>query len=133
MLRLRHGRSGPAVAARRRLSLPGVEQMEPRILLATWTVQSLGDDGATGTLRWAINQVNSASAPGTIDFDLSGSGVQLITLAGPLPEITNSVVIDGTSQPGYVASDLIQLDGSKAGANCNGLVLVGWGRVWSKG
>ena len=88
MLRLRRGRNGLALPARRRPRLPGVEPMEPRVLLATWTVQSPGDDGSVGTLRWAIAQVNSDSGPGSIAFDLPGSGVQVITLTSPLPEIT---------------------------------------------
>src|SRR5271157_4210718 len=115
MLRNRRGRNGLALPARRRPRLPGVEPMEPRVLLATWTVQNPADDGSAGTLRWAIAQVNSGTGPGTIEFDLPGSGVQVITLGSPLPEITNPLVIDGTSQPVYKGADLIEIDGSKAG------------------
>src|SRR3954453_19126004 len=105
MLRPRHGRDGLAVAARRRPTSPGVESMEARVLLATWTVLSPGDGGGVGTLRWAIAEINSEIGPGTIDFNLPGSGVQLISLTSPLPEITNAVVIDGTTQPGYAGQD----------------------------
>ena len=38
-------------------------------------------------------------------------------------------MIDGTSQPGYTGGDLIQIDGSKAGPNCDGLVLSGGASV----
>jgi hypothetical protein len=31
-----------------------VEALEGRALLSTWTVNSLADSPATGTLRWAI-------------------------------------------------------------------------------
>jgi hypothetical protein len=42
--------------------------------------------------------------------------MQTISLLSPLPPITAPVTIDGTSQPGYVGSPLIMLDGSSAGA-----------------
>ena len=74
-------------------------------------------------------EVNSDSGAGSIAFNLPGSGVQVITLTSPLPEITKPVVIDGTTQPGYAGSDLIQIDGSKAGAHCDGLVLSGGASV----
>src|SRR5262249_9461686 len=43
----------------------------------------------------------------------------------PLPTITDSVVLDATSQPGYAGAPLIELDGSGAGANANGLTITG--------
>ena len=129
MIRLQRGRNGLALPARRRPRLPGVEPMEPRVLLATWTVQNLADDGSVSTLRWAIAEVNSDSGRPRSTFNLPGSGVQVITLTSPLPEITQPVVIDGTTQPGYSGTDLIQIDGSKAGAHCDGLVLSGGASV----
>ena len=50
-------------------------------------------------------------------------GVQSIQLTSPLPPIVNSVVIDGTTQPNYQSSPLIQLDGSQARSGSNGLVI----------
>src|SRR5262249_6175102 len=44
----------------------------------------------------------------------------------PLPDLTASVLIDGTSQPGYAGTPLIELDGSDAGT-ANGLTLRGSG------
>ena len=103
--------------------------MEPRFLLSAYLVQSTADDGSTGTLRWAINQVNDNTGPSTIDFDIPGKGVQQIALLSALPQITNPVLIDGTSrgrEPGGGAGPpLIQIDGSGAGSGCNGLVLAG--------
>jgi uncharacterized repeat protein (TIGR01451 family) len=99
--------------------------MEPRLLLANYVVQNLADDGSSGSLRWAIGQVNSDSAPDSIQFDIPGSGVRLISITSPLPQITTSVAIDGTTQPNYSGSPLIQIDGSKPGLHCDGLVLSG--------
>jgi uncharacterized repeat protein (TIGR01451 family) len=97
--------------------------MEPRLLLATYMVQNLADDGSSGSLRWAIQQVNGDAGRDSIQFDIPGSGVQLITITSPLPPITTPVVIDGTTQPHYSNSPLIQIDGSTPGLHSDGLVL----------
>lgn len=61
------------------------------------TVTNLDDSGA-GSLRAAIEAANALSGtPVTINFAVSGT----ITLASDLPDVTNSVTIDGTSAPGY--------------------------------
>ena len=62
-----------------------------------------GDSGP-GSLRQAILDSNAADrATNTIDFDISGSGVQTIAPLSSLPAITNPVLIDGFSQPGTPA------------------------------
>lgn len=83
--------------------------MEPRLLLTAYLVQSTADDGSVGTLRWAVLQVNANPGPNTIQFDIPGTGVQQIALGSPLPQVTNPVLIDGTSQPDYVGHPLIEL------------------------
>ena len=42
-----------------------------------------------------------------------------------MPQITNPVLIDGTTEPNYAGHPLIQIDGSGAGPDCDGLVLSG--------
>src|SRR5262249_60481994 len=59
----------------------------------------------------------------TIDFNISGSGVQTISLLSALPSLTVPTTIDGTSQPGYAGAPLIDLDGTGAGSGASGLVL----------
>jgi uncharacterized repeat protein (TIGR01451 family) len=98
--------------------------MEARLVLASLTVVSTADDGSSGTLRWAILQVNSDTVPGTIQFDVPGAGVQVLGVSSPLPALTRQVVIDGTTQPGYDGQPLIQIDGSTAGQGALGLVLT---------
>jgi len=107
--------------------------VEPRLLLASFTVNSADDDpsGPTPgmvTLRDAINDVNNdttdvAGNPDVIKFAISGTPT--ISLAADLPPITVPVFIDGTSQPGYSGSPLIQIDGTSAGLNANGLTISG--------
>ena len=42
-----------------------------------------------------------------------------------LPAVTAPVIIDGTTQPGYVAQPLIELNGTSAGANAGLRLLAG--------
>ena len=105
---------------------PWLEFMEDRTLLSTFMVSNTGDSGP-GSLRQAILDSNSAvGATNTIDFDISGSGVQTIAPLSPLPAITNPVLIDGDSQPGYAGTPLIELSGSQAGSG-DGLTITGAG------
>ena len=69
----------------------------------TYTVTSTADSGA-GTLRQAILDANANPGGDTIAFNITGSGVQTISLAGALPQITSPVTIDGYTQPGSSAN-----------------------------
>jgi len=53
-----------------------------------------------GSMRAAILQSNSDSDFNTIRFDIAGACPRIINLAGPLPDITDRVRIEGYSQPG---------------------------------
>lgn len=131
--------------ARRRRRPLFLEAVEPRVLLSTLLVNSAADTNARDavlTLREAImvangdlavgsltaqeqGQVDGAAAPvDLIHFDLPGTGVQTIAATSPLPDITDSVVIDGASQPGYAGTPLVRLLGSGAGATTDGLRLT---------
>ncbi len=93
------------------------EVLEVRQLLSAITVVNTSDSGA-GSLRAAIAQVNADTQPGTdtINFAI-GTGAQSIALQSALPNLTHSVVIDGTSQPGFAGKPLIELDGTVAGSS----------------
>ena len=93
--------------------------------LATYTVNSTADSGA-GSLRDAIDYVDAHGGGTTIAFDF-GTGPQTIDLLSPLPAITAPLTIDGTTQPGYSGTPLIELDGAGAGPGANGLTLAGNG------
>jgi hypothetical protein len=101
--------------ARRRPTLPALEAFEERLLLTTFTVINTKDDVNPGSLRWAIGQANG-SAGNTINFVIPGSGAQSIALTAPLPAITQSMTIDGTTQTGYNNQPLIELNGAGAGS-----------------
>jgi hypothetical protein len=67
------------------------------------TVTSANDSGA-GTLRAALASANAAPGAQRIEFDIPGVCPRLIALESPLPDITDSVEIDGYSQPGAQAN-----------------------------
>ncbi|HKO45253.1 MAG TPA: Calx-beta domain-containing protein [Pyrinomonadaceae bacterium] len=54
-----------------------------------------------------------------ISFNIPGSGVHTINLLIGLPEITDPIVIDGTTQPGYAGAPLVELNGAQAGSGAN--------------
>src|SRR3954462_6487670 len=99
MYRISFGRSRSGSRVRR-LPLIGLERMEPRVLLSTYTVVNT-TDADPGSLRWAILQANQGPGPSSIVFDLPGPGVQKISVQGSLPTVTSPVVIDGTWGPDY--------------------------------
>ncbi|MCA9344899.1 hypothetical protein KC946_03615, partial [Candidatus Saccharibacteria bacterium] len=76
---------------------------------ATFTVTNTNDSGA-GSLRQAITDANSNANPSdmdVIDFNIAGSGVQTISLASQLPNITEKVTIDGYTQTGAVENTAV--------------------------
>ncbi|MCP9496539.1 MAG: hypothetical protein MSG64_19020 [Pyrinomonadaceae bacterium MAG19_C2-C3] len=42
-------------------------------------------------------------------------------MLSPLPTITDATVIDGSTQPGFAGTPLIELNGTDAGASTNGI------------
>lgn len=75
------------------------ERLEPRQLLATFTVTSNMDAGS-GSLRDAITQSNNAVGADTITFDSSvftGGDNSLIRLTSGELEITDTLTIDGST------------------------------------
>ncbi len=116
----------------------------------TFAVNSTGDGGdanlADGvcqtstrgqcTLRAAIEQANARAGRDTIVFNVKGNGVHTIKPAfGPLPAITQPIVIDGYTQPGATPNTnpaggpsnavlRIELNGASAGSFANGLAVT---------
>ncbi|MGA2253622.1 MAG: autotransporter-associated beta strand repeat-containing protein [Thermoguttaceae bacterium] len=83
-------------------------------MLTSFPVTTTADNGA-GSLRQAILSANGTAGLNTITFNIAGLGTHTIQPTSALPTITGTVIIDGTMQPGYAGSPLIQLDGSQAG------------------
>ena len=88
----------------------------------------IASDGGDGiSLREAIIATNNTAGTDTIFFNIPDplvSGAHTISVLSALPDITDTVIIDGTSEPDYAGSPMIELDGTSAGAGVDGLRLV---------
>ena len=106
----------------------------------TFTVNNIFDPGNGTcddigcTLREAIDAANTNAGSDVINFNIASTGVQTIALTGALPDIIETVTIDGYTQPGASANTLdvgnnavllIEVDGSGAPGN-------GYGRCWNR-
>jgi hypothetical protein len=99
MMRLEIPRSWSGARGQRRRYRPALDAVESRLLLSTFTVTSVADNGP-GTLRQAIYEADGAGGSNTIAFDIPGSGPQVISPFSALPPITSPTIIDGYTQPG---------------------------------
>jgi len=86
-----------------------------------FTVTTTNDSGP-GSLRQAILDANVAPGPDSIEFSIA-SGPQTILPSSALPIITDTVLIDGTTQPGHSNAPIIRLDGINSGGAPAGLQL----------
>jgi uncharacterized repeat protein (TIGR01451 family) len=86
---------------------------------ATFTVINTLDSGA-GSLRQAILDANGTAGIDTITFTIPAVGLQTISPATNLPNITEAVIIDGYSQPGSSANSLALGDNAVINIEING-------------
>ncbi|HET9787638.1 MAG TPA: hypothetical protein VFP47_10915, partial [Pyrinomonadaceae bacterium] len=87
----------------------------------TFVVTNTNDSGA-GSLRQAILDANANPGADSITFTI-GSGLQTITPTSLLPDISDPVVINGTTQPGFAGTPLIELSASSIPSHPNRGVL----------
>ncbi|HKQ08563.1 MAG TPA: hypothetical protein VJ464_25805 [Blastocatellia bacterium] len=92
---MRSGRTAPTVV----FTLP----------LSTFVVTNTNDDGS-GSLRAAMQSANQSPGLDVITFRI-GQGPQTIRPQQALPIITDPVIIDGTTQPGYAGRPIIEITG----------------------
>jgi hypothetical protein len=88
------------------------------------------DDGGAGSFRQAILDANASAGSDLIQFAIPGAGVHTIFALNALPAITESVLIDGYSQPGSVwntdpVGDNAVLQVELLGNGSDGLVITG--------
>lgn len=88
-----------------------MERVEPRQLLAAFTVTTTADTGS-GSLREAINKANRSSDHDIIRFAI-GSGQKTIAPTSSLPFIQHPITLDATTQPGYSGKPLIEIRGDQ--------------------
>ncbi|NJL89086.1 MAG: DUF4347 domain-containing protein [Coleofasciculaceae cyanobacterium SM2_1_6] len=81
-------------------------------ILAVFTVTNTNDSGA-GSLRQAILDANANPGFDTINFNIGLGGPQTIKpTSDRLPDITDVVLLNGESQPGFAGTPMIEIDGS---------------------
>lgn len=91
-----------------------LSRTRPKTLL---TVTTTADDGSAGSLRSALEYVDSncyGYGPFTVGFSVAGT-IQVSPELGPFPQVNcYGTVIDGTTAPGYAANTRTDLGGSDA-------------------
>jgi hypothetical protein len=95
--------------------------MAARARAAIYVVTNTYDSGP-GSLRQAIADANASAGLDSIHFGIPGGGPHTIQPTSALPAVTDTVVIDGYTEPGALpasssdpATLMIELDGSLAG------------------
>ena len=95
------------------------------------TVTNTNDSGA-GSLRQVMTDANAGAGKQLIEFSIPGSPPFIIAPSSVLPTITNSVIIDATTQPGFSGSPVIEITGkglqisaSAPGCSVRGLAITG--------
>jgi uncharacterized repeat protein (TIGR01451 family)/CSLREA domain-containing protein len=97
------------------------------------TNDSVGDGPCT--LRAAIEEANATAGADAVEFDIPGIGPHTIQPGSELPEVTETLTIDGFTQPGANANTVafpgamdsvltIELDGINAGLRTSGIVIT---------
>ena len=103
---------------------PCLEVLEDRRVPSIFSVTNTADSGP-GSLRQAILDANANPGADMITFNIPGPNPHVIQpSSSDLPTITDSVFIDGTTQPGYIYTPLIQLDGALLGGAGIGLSIT---------
>ena len=109
--------------------LLSISLLNESLAQTTFTITNTNDAGA-GSLRQAILDANFTTnadifTPDEIHFNLSGTGPFTISPTSALPTITDPIIIDGFSQPGASAGNLlIVINGANAPASTDGLTIT---------
>ncbi|MEM1224566.1 MAG: right-handed parallel beta-helix repeat-containing protein [Planctomycetota bacterium] len=101
----------------------GISEFSPAVAAGISTVVTNTNDSGPGSLRQAILHANELDGTNEITFDIPGPGPHRIEPEFPIPAITDPIIIDGTTEPDFVDSPLIELSGASVGEDVNGLHL----------
>src|ERR1044072_209445 len=96
-------------------------------LSASFTVTNVNDSGP-GSLRQPILDATFNDGPDLINFSI-GTGVRTISPLSSLPSIVGRVTIDGTTQPGYAGTPIIEIEGSQAGTTSGLIIFAGFSTI----
>ncbi len=116
--------TGPDGGAVNRPALgAGIDRGPARDSLPSTPVSAVTNtnDSGPGSLRQAVLDANATTGADAIAFDIGGYGTKTISLTSALPQITDPLTVDGTTQPGYAGKPLVVLSGAGAGTGADGL------------
>jgi hypothetical protein len=114
---------------RKTVQWSGVEQVATDYVAPSGFLVTNTLDSGPGSLRQALLDANTTAnvgGPNVIRFSIPGVGAHTIRPLSPLPGITDPLVLDATTQPGFAGKPIIELDGSLAGGS-NGLFISSGG------
>ncbi|MDH3498808.1 MAG: Ig-like domain-containing protein, partial [Acidimicrobiia bacterium] len=83
------------------------------------------------TLRAAIEEANALAGTSTIAFNMPvtepghSGGIWTLTPGAGLPPLSTTILIDGTTQPGWATTPVVELNGASAGGTTDGFVVSG--------
>ncbi|TAF59217.1 MAG: hypothetical protein EAZ57_11840, partial [Cytophagales bacterium] len=104
-------------------TLNAVLPISPNNPLWSVRVKNTNDAGAE-SLRQAITDANTDTDKDYIDFSIPTSAPWSINLTTNLPTISQSIIIDGTSQNSSTSTSLVKLDGTAIATASNGLNIL---------
>ncbi len=107
-------------------------QAQPFVVNTTNDTASGTEPSGDLSLRDAIHLANALDSiiPSDITFNIPTSdpgylsGIYTISPVSALPTVSAPVVLDGTSEPGFGGTPVIDLSGASAGVNANGLQIT---------
>ncbi len=97
-----------------------VDPCPPLVVNSSWDIDDGVSDGRVTTLREALRLANLLPGKDTISFNVPGPYADIF-VGSPLPTITDPVVIDGTTQPGYAGTPVVAIYGPTQNTGWNGL------------
>jgi CSLREA domain-containing protein len=101
----------------------------------TFTVNTTNDvdDGTCNathcSLREAITAANQEIDGATIAFNIPGVGPHTIRPTSNLPLLLGNILLDGTTEPDFAGTPVIELDGTNAGSFAQGVNMGGSGNT----
>jgi CSLREA domain-containing protein len=112
------------VVLREGAATPSIVLTAPASIITVNTAASSGgscDAGDSCSLHQAIIRANVTAGADVINFNINGGGAATIIPTTELRDIQDTVTIDGTTQPGFSGTPLIEIKGADISGAADGL------------